>query len=117
MKKSLQQIEDHYINLGYSGDRLRIALTNDHEYQVFLAHKKLTINNKHNVLTDDINRYVLSTEQDYLICSICNKLLSNNLNADDKSTVELIKSQLLEEWRKPLLDKLNEIEQRYLNKH
>ena len=33
MKKSLQQIEDNYINLGYRGEKLRVALEKDNEYQ------------------------------------------------------------------------------------
>lgn len=40
MKRSLQQIEDHYINIGYSGNGLRKALLKDTEYQKLLRERK-----------------------------------------------------------------------------
>ncbi|OGL38781.1 hypothetical protein A3J32_00655 [Candidatus Saccharibacteria bacterium RIFCSPLOWO2_02_FULL_46_7] len=40
MVKSLQQLQDYYVNQGLAGERLREALENDQKYQRFLEERK-----------------------------------------------------------------------------
>jgi len=39
-RKSLQQIQDYYENLGYKGDKLRKVLDKDKEYQKIIKERK-----------------------------------------------------------------------------
>lgn len=113
MKKSMQEIEDSYINRGLTGEKLRQALESDTEYQALLADKKSRITNEFGISDEDKNRYVLATQQDFEILSRCQELESQRISDSDREMVELIKSQLLDEWRQPIFEKLSEIEKNY----
>lgn len=113
MKKSLQEIEDYYINRGLSGEKLRLALKDDKEYQKLLADKKSKISKKYGISKEEQEKYVLATEQDYEILSRCNKLLGRDISQSDRELVGFIKSQLLDEWRKSIFEILVKIERKY----
>ncbi len=59
------------------------------------------------------NRYVLSEERDFEILSGCNELQQQKLSKNNREFINLIKSQLEEDWRTPLLAKLKQIEKKY----
>ncbi len=107
MKTSLQKIQDSYINLGYKGEKLRKALENDKEYQKILEKRREKLGKIN-------SKYVLSTEQDIEIFKKTEKLEKLNLSEDDRKTVELIKSQLEQEWRKHLIKELENLIQKNL---
>ena len=58
-------------------------------------------------------KYVLPTERDFLILGKCKQLEKLNLSRKDKEMVELIKTQLEDDWRKPLIVKLDELLNKY----
>lgn len=113
MNKSLSQIEDDYIKRGYIGEKLRHALEEDKEYQELLNQRKKKLTKQFNVSEEEIKNYVLSTDEDYKILSLCKKLETQALTQEDKDLVALIKSQLEHEWRRPLMKKLKELPKRY----
>lgn len=104
---------DHYLELGYNGDKLRDALKSDRKYQKILNEKKAKLTKKFAIATADQKKYVLATDDSYIILGKCKKLEKLKLSNDDKNLVKLIKSQLEDEWRKPLIKKLNEILKQY----
>ena len=54
-------------------------------------------------------KYKLPTKEDREILEKCKKLEKLKLNAKDKALVALIKSQLEDDWRKPLIETLNKL--------
>lgn len=113
MKKSLQRIEDHYLNLGYYGDKLRQALKSDREYQEILEEKKSRLSHRFKFSAKDQKKYVLATDDDYLILGKCKELEKKNLSQNDREIVALIKTQLEDEWRKHLIIALNKLSRKY----
>ena len=57
--------------------------------------------------------YLLPNEEDYEILSLIKTLESKQLPDHDKEIVEIIKTQIKDEWRKPLLEKLKQLTQKY----
>lgn len=112
-KKSLQSIEDFYFDLGYRSEKFRVALKKDKEYQKLLKEKKQKIAKKVEVSSTDKKKYVLATDADLEILSLCNALAKKKLIENDKQLVALIKSQLLDDWRSPLLKALNQLLKKY----
>jgi len=112
-KKSLQQIEDFYINLGHKGVRLRDALTKDKVYQDLLAERRAKLTSQFKVSPVERKKYVLSTDADFEILARCKKLEELDLAKEEKALIKLIKTQLEDDWRKPLVDKLNQLLERY----
>lgn len=113
MKKSLQEIEDYYMSQGLSGEGLRKALNEDKKFQEILQERKQQIKNKLGVSDEDEEKYLLSKEEDYKILAKARELESKQLTNEDKEIVRLVLTQLEEEWREPLLDKLNELLKKY----
>ncbi len=113
MAKSLQQIEDYYLTQGLTGEALRKALKSDGEYQEIWKERKKQIRNKLDISDEDEEKYILSRQEDYEILSRVRELESKPLSDVDKEFVELIRTQLEEEWRTPLVDKLSELLQKY----
>lgn len=109
MAKSLQQIEDYYLSQGLKGEALRTALENDAEFQELLKDRKTAIRNKYGITEQEEKEYLLPNEEDYEILSIVKKLKDKNLSDTDREIIELIKTQLKDDWRKPLLDKLKQL--------
>ena len=69
---------------------------------------------KYEITSEDEAPYVMPIGEDYAILAKVKEAESKNLSAEDKETVTLIRSQLLDDWRTPLLDKLNELLAKYL---
>lgn len=113
MQKSLQEIEDFYIQRGYSGDKFRQALKEDAQYQKPLVTKKSKLQKKFTVSKEEEKIYVLSTDNDYDILGKCKILENKSLSTCDLDMVKLIKSQLQDDWRKPLTEKINVIFKKY----
>ncbi|MBT4376958.1 hypothetical protein HOD29_06295 [archaeon] len=113
MKKSLQEIEDSYIERGFRDERLRKVLSKDKEWQKLLKEKKNKRKTKLKITFKDSKKYVLATDIDIEILGTCKKLEKKHLNKEDKKVVELIKSQLKDEWRTPLTKYLNKLTKKY----
>lgn len=113
----LQQIEDKYVDLGYRGLKLRKVLEKDKEYQKLLRERKNRLTESFKITKDEKNKYVLSTDQDFEILKICKELKKQQLNSDDQSIVKLIKAQLEEDWRPPLLQKIKQLQKKYANRY
>lgn len=113
MAKSLQQIEDYYLTQGLKGEVLRVALENDTEFQKLLKERKTAIRNKYGITEQEEKEYLLPNAEDYEILSIVKKLKDKNLSDIDGEIIELIKTQLKDDWRKPLLDKLKLLLHKY----
>jgi hypothetical protein len=114
--KSLQEIEDFYINLGYRGNKLRKVLTRDKEYQKLLKKRKQKLTKQFKVTTSEKKKYVLSTDNDFEILANCKLLEQLNLTKEDKILVKLIKTQLKDDWRKALLKTLERLLRKYKKK-
>lgn len=109
MVKSLQQIEDHYQRQGLSGDSLRKALNEDLEYQSLLQQRKSVIKNKFGITSEEEKLYLLPNKEDYEILSMIKTLKIKNLTKEDKRVIQLIESQLKDDWRKPLIAQLRRL--------
>lgn len=112
-RKSLQEVENFYVGLGYRGAKLRQALKIDKDYQELLMVKKQKLESKIKVSAIDKKKYALSTDIDFEILDKCKKLESLNLKSEDGDMVHLIKTQLEDDWRKPLVAKLNQLLRKY----
>ena len=113
MAKSLQEIEDYYLSQGLEGEDLRKALESDGEYQVLLKERKSVIRNKYGITEDEEREFLLPNEEDYEILSGIKALEKKQLSPEDEEVIKLIKSQLQEDWRTPLLTKLRELVEKY----
>lgn len=113
MAKSFQQIEDYYLRQGLKGEALRNALRNDTDYQKLLNKKKAAFKTKYGITDQEEKKYLLPLEEDYKILSIVKALENKSLSATDRELVVLIKTQLEDDWRRQLLEKLKEIQQKY----
>lgn len=117
-KKSLQfqEIEDFYINLGYRGNELRKVLAKDKWYQKLLKERKQKLTKQFKITPTEKKKYVLSTDADFEILDRCKQLEKLKLTKEDKFLVKLIKTQLEDDWRKPLLKTLNQLLKKYKQK-
>ncbi|MBI2589223.1 hypothetical protein HYW35_03440 [Candidatus Saccharibacteria bacterium] len=113
MSKSLQQVQNYYVNQGLSGDKLREALENDREYQKLLKERKSKLQASNEVSSEEANQYVLAADTDYEILSKIHQLEKQNLSATDKEFVRFIRTQLEFDWRSPILVKLDELLSKY----
>ena len=59
------------------------------------------------------NKYVLKTKRDLEILNLCKNTLKFNLSKTDRDLINLIKTQLENDWRKYLLIKLNKLSKKY----
>jgi len=112
-KNQLQQIEDFYKNQGYSGDKLRKILSKDQEWLKFLKEREKKLTKKISLTQLEKKKYVMSTDEDYKILGKIEQLEKLKLTKDEKFLVELIRTQLEHDWRKPLIRTVNKI----LRKH
>lgn len=113
MKKSLQEIEDHYIRKGLHGDTLWRALKRDKIYQRILSKKKAILTKRLKVGKNEKKRYVLSTDQDYEILGKIRELEQKNLSVQDKKFVAFLRTQLEHDWRSPFIKILNKLLEKY----
>ena len=109
----LQKIEDFYNSLGYRGEKLRGVLEKDKEYQRILRERKQKLTKQFKVTPGEKKRYVLSMDDDYEILAKCKQLERLKLSREDRALVKLIKTQLEDDWRKPLLKAANQLLEKY----
>lgn len=64
---------------------------------------------KYKITEKDEAPYVMPEEKDYQILAKVKELEAKNLSEKDMKLVKLIRSQLLDDWREPLLEKLNKL--------
>ena len=107
--KTMQEIEDFYVNQGYREDKLREILSKDKEYQKILNERKNKLTNKFRITDKERKEYVLSTDSDFDILAKCKELEKKNLSTEHREIIKLIKTQLEDDWRKPLTDYLNKL--------
>ena len=112
-KKSLQQIEDFYINQGLTGDELRRAIENDRDYQEILKAREMGLSKKFEVTKEEKRKYVLSTDQDYEILAKIHQLEKLPLSPDDKKLINFIRTQLEADWRAPIFKVLDKLLRKY----
>jgi len=115
MTKSMQKIEDIYINKGFRGKKLKKILEKNKNYMKILLERKKKITEKSEISKKENKKYVLSTNDDIKILNDCKNLEKLKLNKVDKELITLIKSQLEHDWRKPLIKKLNKFNTKYKN--
>lgn len=112
-KKSLQEIEDYYRNLGYKEEKLRNIIKKDRQYQKLLQERKQKLTTQFQINSHEKKKYVLSTDSDFEILKSCKILENKKLTEHDKVLVKLIKAQLENDWREYLLTKLTELLTKY----
>jgi len=59
--------------------------------------------------------YKLPTKADHEILAKCEKLEGLSLKDEDRILVAFIKTQLEDDWREPLLERLDQMLQKYKN--
>ncbi len=67
MDEDLQKVQDHYVDRGLSGDKLREVLEKDEKYQKLLRNRKNRLKSDLKISDDEAGKYVLSTDEDYEI--------------------------------------------------
>lgn len=112
-KKSLQQIEDFYINMGYQRGRLRKILAGDQEYQELLKERERRLTKRFGITPAEKKRYVLSTDADFEILAKSKQLEKSKLTKEERTLVKLVKTQLEADWRKALLERLDRLLRKY----
>jgi hypothetical protein len=65
------------------------------------------------VRPEDKKRYVLKEKRDYEILEKIYVLEEQPLSPQDREVVQLIRTQLEDEWREPLIKYLNELAEKY----
>ena len=60
-----------------------------------------------NITKYEKENYLLSEEKDFIILNKIKKLEGRKLNNQDKEIIKLIRTQLKEDWRSPLINYLN----------
>ncbi|NQS90058.1 ClbS/DfsB family four-helix bundle protein [Patescibacteria group bacterium] len=78
--------------------------------------RKSKLRKKFKASNKDLKRYVLSTNQDYEILEMIYKLEDKKLLAQDKRLVQLIRTQLEDDWRAPLQKILGTLFKKYHGK-
>ena len=109
--KTLDELVGFYAKLGYTGFNLKSKVEKDGRYAQLLKKRKDYLT-KIGVSKIEQKKYVLLTGKDVEILRRCNKL-EKTVNKEDGLVVKLIKTQLEEDWRSPLMKKLKELERKY----
>lgn len=109
VKNSLQEIEDFYKNQGYRGDRLRKILTKDKEWFKLYKKSQQKLTKSFPLTKTEQRKYLMSTNEDYEILKKVKQLEKLKLTKDEKSLIWLIKTQLEFDWRKYLIQTLNQL--------
>ncbi|TAN33046.1 hypothetical protein EPN28_03535 [Patescibacteria group bacterium] len=61
----------------------------------------------------DKKRYVLKEDRDYFILGKIYELESKKMTAEDKKMVKFIRTQMIDDWRAPIMKKLDELLKKY----
>src|SRR3989338_1624098 len=112
-RKSLQEIEGFYKNRGYRGNKLRKILVKDKEWVKLYKERQQRLAKRFPLTKTEQRRYVMSTNEDYEILKKVKQLEKLKLTKEDKILVRLIKTQLEFEWRKYLIQTLNQFLKKY----
>ena len=72
---------------------------------------------KYKPTRSETKKYVLSKNTDIEILTKCKQLEKMKLKKEDKFLIKLIKTQLEDAWRKPLLKTLNKLLDKYKKRH
>ena len=78
--------------------------------------KTMKEKSKYSITKLEKKKYVLITKRDLEILNLCKKLERLKLSKNDQILIALIKTQLEKDWRKYLLERLNETLKRYKNR-
>ncbi|MBI2022901.1 hypothetical protein HYS97_03580 [Candidatus Daviesbacteria bacterium] len=113
MDEDLQRVQDYYVDRGLSGDKLREALEKDEKYQRLVRNRKNRLKSDLKISDDEASKFVLSTDEDYEILGKIHQLEKLNLPDEDQELVQFIRSQLVLDWRSPIIDKLDELLKKY----
>lgn len=109
----LQKIEDYYYQQGLRGNKLRKAVSADKDYMESLNKRRSTLTKKFSIKLKDKKRYVLSTDDDYVILDMIYQLEQKNISKSDRASVKLIRTQLEHDWRIPIIRFLNRLIKKY----
>jgi len=109
IKKSLQKIQDYYIRNGFAGEKLKKALKNDKEYQKILAERKNKLTKKIKISEREKRKYILSTNKDFEILDKIHQLEKRELSPEDRRFIKFIRTQLVLDWRTPMIKLLNKL--------
>ena len=101
--KTLDELVGFYVKLGYVGFKLKSVIEKDKRYAQLLKKRKDYLT-RIGVSSSEHKKYVLLTGKDIEILRRCNRLEKNA--GQDADIIKLIKSQLEEDCRRPLLKKL-----------
>ena len=112
-KKSLQQIEDFYINQGLTGEKLRKAIESDRDYQEILKERETRLTKKFEITKEEQKKYILSTDQDYEVLGKIHQLEKLPLSPGDKRLINFIRTQLEADWRGPIFEVLDRLLKKY----
>ena len=115
-RKSLQEIEDFYKNRGYRGGKLRKILTKDKKWLRLYRERLQKLTKRFPLTKTEQRKYVMSTNEDYEILKKIKQLEKLKLTKEDKILVWLIKTQLEFDWRKYLVQALNQLLKKYQQK-
>lgn len=113
MKKQLDTIAEFYIQKCYNGLRLKNVLEKDQKYQKLIKNKRKNLSKETEVSQNEKDNYVLSIDRDFEILNKRKSLLKEKLTDNNKESVILIISLLEDDWRKPLIKKLNILSRKY----
>ena len=92
---------------------MRLATQSDREYVQILKKRRMTLRKKFQVKSGDSKKYILSTDQDYIILGKIYELEGRKLSKNDKILIKLIRTQLEHHWRTPILRFLDRLLKKY----
>jgi len=75
--------------------------------------EKDRLRNKYGITAEDEAPYVMPKEEDYHILAKCKELETRNLSSEDAEMVSFIHTQLFDDWRAPILEKTQQLLERY----
>ena len=116
-QSTLAQIEDFYAQKGLRGSKLRGALKRDSQYQRLLVERRKKIKKKFRIKPKDLQKYVLSTYQDYEILEKVYRLENKSLKTQDKNLIRFIRTQLELDWRKQIIKELDDLAKKYAKRN
>ena len=66
-----------------------------------------------NITTHEKKHYIIKDKKDFILLSKIKELEKKELNKRDKEIVKLIRTQLKNDWRTPLIKYLNKLLKKY----
>ena len=112
-RRSLQKIQDFYEEMGYKGDKLRKVLEKDKEWVNLVKERRGRASKKIKLTKVEQKRYVISTSEDYEIMRKIKQIEKLKLSNDERFFISLLKTQLEDDWRKPLIKGLDQLLKKY----